>query len=323
MPAQAGRSRAARPGRGRASRAGSWRRRRARRADGRAAPRPRVERRERLVQHQQPGLVQKCAAEREPLRHAARVRGNALGADLPEAEALEQHPDPLAALRHSIEAPVEVEVLERGQVSIEERLVTDEAEPAADASTSSSPPVGAASPATSRSSVVLPGPVRASDNEEATALELEVDRLQRAAAAVPLLERPRADHSSTSARRSEEDDADHAVDREERGVEAAQIARAARASARRRAVRRRPPLRASRRARPRARDPPPRAARPCRGGRARAPRKTPRSPKRIAHDCSPCSGRARDRRASRRSRSPRPTARPRRREPTPARAARP
>ena len=88
----------------------------------------RVERCERLVEHEQLGLVQERAAESEPLRHAARVRGDALGADVPETEALEEHADSLTPLRHAVEAPVEIEILERGQVSIEKRLVADEAE---------------------------------------------------------------------------------------------------------------------------------------------------------------------------------------------------
>ena len=56
----------------------------------------RVERVERLVEHEQRRVVQQHAAEREPLLHPARERRDALVAHLPEAEALEQHPDPLA-----------------------------------------------------------------------------------------------------------------------------------------------------------------------------------------------------------------------------------
>ena len=44
-----------------------------------------VERGERLVEDEQLGVVQQRAAEREPLRHAARVRGDALGARRPRA----------------------------------------------------------------------------------------------------------------------------------------------------------------------------------------------------------------------------------------------
>src|SRR5205823_1388176 len=73
-------------------------------------------------------LVQERAAEREPLLHAARERAGPLVPRVPEAEALEQHADPLPALGHSVEAPVEVEVLDRGQLPVDERLVTGEAD---------------------------------------------------------------------------------------------------------------------------------------------------------------------------------------------------
>ena len=77
---------------------------------------------------------------------------------LPEAEALEQHPDALAPLRHAVEAAVEVEVLERGQLAVDERLVAEVADRSRAARTSSSPAVGAASPAQRRRSVVFPEP---------------------------------------------------------------------------------------------------------------------------------------------------------------------
>ena len=107
-----------------------------------------VERGERLVEDEQLGVVEQRPAEREPLRHPARERRDALVARLPEAEALEQHADPLAPLRHAVEPAVEVEVLERGQLAVDERLVPEEAElRARSAPTSSSPRVGAARPA--------------------------------------------------------------------------------------------------------------------------------------------------------------------------------
>ena len=81
-----------------------------------------------LVQEEQNGLVQERAAEREPLLHAVRVHGDAVVARLPEAEALEQHPDPLAPLGHAVEPAVEVEVLEGGQLAVDERLVSQEAD---------------------------------------------------------------------------------------------------------------------------------------------------------------------------------------------------
>ena len=144
--------------------------------------------------------MQERAAESEPLRHAARVRGDALGANVPEAEALEQHADPLPPLAHAVEAAVEIEVLERGQVSVEKRLVADEAELAAggvDLELATRRRGEAGHQAEERR---LARPVCAGDNEKAAALELEVERLQRAAPPVALLERPSPNHSSTSAK---------------------------------------------------------------------------------------------------------------------------
>ena len=88
----------------------------------------RVERVERLVEEQQARLVQERAAEREPLQHPARVGAGPLVPHLPEAEALEQHPAPLAPLGHAVEAAVELEVLERGEPAVDERVVAEEAD---------------------------------------------------------------------------------------------------------------------------------------------------------------------------------------------------
>ena len=52
-------------------------------------------------------------------------------ANLPEAEPLEQHPAPLAPLGNAIEAAEEIEVLERRELAVEQRLVADVAEVAA------------------------------------------------------------------------------------------------------------------------------------------------------------------------------------------------
>src|SRR5438105_6036918 len=90
-----------------------------------------VETGERLVEDQQLRLVQERPAEREPLELAAGERRGPLSSRLPEAEALEQHPDPLAPLGHAVEPPVEIEVLERRQLAVDERLVREEADAAA------------------------------------------------------------------------------------------------------------------------------------------------------------------------------------------------
>ncbi len=112
----------------------------------------------RLVEDEQRGIVEQDAAEREPLRHAARVRRDAVVPRLPEPEALEQHPDPLAPLGHAVEAAVELEVLERRQLAIDERLVAEVAELAARDAPLDRPLGRRARPAQIRSSVVLPEP---------------------------------------------------------------------------------------------------------------------------------------------------------------------
>src|SRR2546421_10040646 len=82
-----------------------------------------VEAAERLVQEQEAGFVQERAAERDPLQHPARERAGTLVAGLPEPEALEQHPDPLTPLPHAVKPPGELEVLARGPLAVDERLV--------------------------------------------------------------------------------------------------------------------------------------------------------------------------------------------------------
>src|SRR5213079_1785783 len=74
------------------------------------------------------GPVQHGPAEREPLQLAARELGRPLPPRLPEPEALEQHPDPLAPLGYAIEPAVELEVLECGQLAVDERLVAEVAD---------------------------------------------------------------------------------------------------------------------------------------------------------------------------------------------------
>ena len=74
----------------------------------------------RLVEKQELGLVEQSAAERQPLLHPAGERADALVPGLPEPEALEQHPDPLSPLGHAVEASVQLEVLERGQLPVDQ-----------------------------------------------------------------------------------------------------------------------------------------------------------------------------------------------------------
>ena len=92
--------------------------------------------------------------------HPSRVRRDGIVPGSPERVALEQHADPLSALRDPVETSVQLEVLEGGQLAVDQRLVAEVADRARSASTSSSPPEGARSPANSRNSVLFPEPFR-------------------------------------------------------------------------------------------------------------------------------------------------------------------
>ena len=141
-----------------------------------------VERRVRLVEEQQARVVEERPAEREPLRHPARERRDPLVPRVPQPVALEQHPDPLAPLRHAVEPAVELQVLERGQLAVDERLVREVADLAARRRRPRAPRAsGASSPAKSASSVDLPEPFAPRDDEESAGGEVEVEPGRRRA----------------------------------------------------------------------------------------------------------------------------------------------
>ena len=153
-----------------------------------------VERRERLVEHEQRRIVQQRPAEREPLRHSARVGRDAVAARVPEAEALEQHPAPLAALGDAVEAAEEVEVLERGQLAVEQRLVPDVPEVGPLAVDLQRAPRRRSEPGDEAQERRLARAVRAGDEQEPAPGDGERDPSQGALAAVPLLEAFSRDH---------------------------------------------------------------------------------------------------------------------------------
>src|SRR5262249_41708133 len=137
----------------------------------------------------------------EPLRHTARICGNALVSSLPEPETLEQHADPLTPLGHAIETAVQLEVLERGQLPVDERLVAEVANLSA-RRTALDRPLGrlreaGADPQQRR----LPGAVRAGDDEEAAARQREAEPTQDALLAVPLTEPTGREHAARIGRR--------------------------------------------------------------------------------------------------------------------------
>ncbi len=135
-----------------------------------------------------PRIVEQDATEREALRHPARVRRDPVAPRLPETEALEQHPDPLAPLRHAVQPAVQIEVLERGELAIDERLVPEVAELAArdaplDRSLGRRGEAGADPQERRLARTVRPG-----DDDEAAVRQLEVDAAQDALLAVALAE---------------------------------------------------------------------------------------------------------------------------------------
>ena len=152
----------------------------------------------RLVEDQQLGVVEQRTAEREALRHAARERRHELSPHVPEAEALEQHADPLAPLRNRVQAPVEVEVLERRQLLVDERLVPEEADRATVRVHLQLARRRRRQPGAEPQQRRLAGAVGPGDDEEAAAGQLEVHSLKNALVAVALREAARSNHVATS-----------------------------------------------------------------------------------------------------------------------------
>ena len=153
----------------------------------------------RLVEQHEVGLVQERPAEREPLLHPAGEGRHPLAPGLPEAVALEQHPDPLAPLGDAVEAAVEVEVLERGQLPVDERLVGEVADAAALDVDLELAAVGASSPAQSASSVDFPEPFGPGDEQEVALGDVEVEVAEDALRPEAPAEAARRDHTTTSA----------------------------------------------------------------------------------------------------------------------------
>ena len=155
----------------------------------------------RLVEHEQRRLVQKRATEGKPLRHAAGECCDALGARVPQAEALEEHADSLAPLRHAVEAAVEVEVLERRELAVEERLVTDVSDaPALQRHVDCAPRRGD-EPHEEPQQRRLARPAGSRHDESALLTELERDIAEHAPSSVALLDCTddgRLGHSGTS-----------------------------------------------------------------------------------------------------------------------------
>ena len=156
----------------------------------------------RLVEQEERRVVQERPAEGEPLLHPAREGRDGAAAGLPEAEALEQHPDPLPPLRHAVEPAVEVEVLEGGELAVDERLVRQVADAApVDGHLELARGRGEQAGA-EREERRLPGPVRARHEHQLPLGDVEVEVAQDALLPEAPAEASRGDdgHQTTSAR---------------------------------------------------------------------------------------------------------------------------
>src|SRR5450432_899729 len=88
-----------------------------------------IERRRRLVEQQELGLVQEGAREREALGHAARERARRrVGGDVAEADALEHLAGALGGTRQAVQLGEEPQVLARRQIAVEPGIVADVAD---------------------------------------------------------------------------------------------------------------------------------------------------------------------------------------------------
>ena len=127
----------------------------------------RVEVRQRLVEQQQLGLVQRGAADRHPLGHAARQRPHRLVGPRAQPDLVEQRLHP--RLGHAVQPRVEAQVLARGELAVEQRVVREQADPPAHRpavggqrrapAPARGRRAGCSSVARIRSSVVLPAPL--------------------------------------------------------------------------------------------------------------------------------------------------------------------
>jgi hypothetical protein len=149
-----------------------------------------------LVEEQEFGIVQEGAAERQPLRHTAGEAGHALVARLPEAEPLEEHPAPLAPLGDVVEAPVEVEVLERRELAVDEGLVGEVPDSLAGDGDVELPARGREQARAQGKQRRLPGPVGAGDDEDVACADVEVEWTEDALLPEAPLQSSRTDHSS-------------------------------------------------------------------------------------------------------------------------------
>src|SRR6185436_2630667 len=112
----------------------------------------------RFVENEQVGIVQQRTAESEAL----------------------QHPGALPPLRDAVEQAVEVEVLECGELAVDERLVPDVPDPAAFEGDVQLPRAAHREPRAEQKQSGLPGTVGPGDEQEPVMCHLEANDTQNA-----------------------------------------------------------------------------------------------------------------------------------------------
>ena len=116
---------------------------------------------------------------------------------VPEPEALQQHADAFTPFRNAVQPSVEVEVLERCQLAVDERLVREV--PDASALERDLELAGSRNrkPGAKPEERRLSGSVRSGDDQEAVSRKVEPDAAQNALVAVALLQSPSPNHQAT------------------------------------------------------------------------------------------------------------------------------
>ncbi len=154
-----------------------------------------VEAVEGLVEQKQAWIVQERPAEGKALEHAARERPGPLVPRSPEPEALEHRAGALAPLGQPVETTVEIEVLERRQLPVEERLVPEKTDRRARRVHVELTAGRRSEPRTEAKQRRLPGPVRPGHEHEPATRHLEVEAVEDALVAEALGQALCPDHT--------------------------------------------------------------------------------------------------------------------------------
>jgi hypothetical protein len=116
---------------------------------------------------------------------------------VPEPEPLQQHSDALASFGHAVEPAVELEVLERGQLPVDQRLMAEEADAAPGDLNVEPAGCGRGEASAEAEQCRLPGTIGAGDEQKTLTSELEAHSAQDAPPTIVLLQPVSVDHSGT------------------------------------------------------------------------------------------------------------------------------